>query len=104
MNELPALPVLTVDVLKTLKFDLELHINGGDKYSMRVVTNNDYGISVSTETNGSPNYIVTSKEMYMKSNRDVVMDMRKKPWGLDAFVAAYNQAAADIARSEGRGE
>lgn len=88
--------VLTVDILKSLKFGMHLHLNGGDKYSKRVETNDEWGIAVSTETNGSPDYLITSKEIYMMANHDVVMDMRKKPWDLEAFVAAYNASRANV--------
>jgi hypothetical protein len=87
--------VLTVDILKSLKFGLHLHLNGGDEFSKRVETNEEWGIAVSTETNGSPDYIITSKEIYMMANHDVMMDMRKKPWGLEAFVADYNASRAN---------
>ena len=87
--------ILTVDILKSLKFGLNLHLNGGDKYSKRIETNDEWGIAVSTETNGSPDYLITSKEIYMVANHDVVMDMRKKPWDLEAFVAAYNASRAN---------
>lgn len=93
--------VLTVDVLKTLKFGLHLHITGGDEYSKIVETNDEWGIAVSTETNGSPDYLITSKEIYMMANHDVVMDMRKKPWDLEGFVAAYNASRANAERSHG---
>lgn len=84
-----------MDILKSLKFGLHLRLNGGDKYSKRVETNDEWGIAVSTETNGSPDYLITSKEIYMMANHDVVMDMRKKPWDLEGFVAAYNASRAN---------
>jgi hypothetical protein len=32
----------------------------------------------------------------MMANHDVMMDMRKKPWDLEAFVAAYNASRANV--------
>lgn len=87
--------VLTVDILKSLTFKLHLHLNGGSEYSSRIEKNDEWGIALNTETNGSPNYTITTKELYMLANHDVVMDMRKKPWDLDGFVAAYNASRAN---------
>ena len=84
--------VLTVAILKTLKFSLSIHVNGGDKYSQRVETNEEWGLAVSTETNGSPQYIITSKTLYMTARPEVSMNMKQRPWDLEAFVASYNQA------------
>ena len=88
--------VLTVDILKSLKFWLHLHLNGGDEFSKRVETNDEWGVAGITETHGPPGHLITAKEIYMMANHDVVMDMRKKPWDLEGFVAAYNASRANV--------
>lgn len=88
---------LTVEILRSLKFGLHLHLNGGSKFSTRVETNEEWGIAVSTETNGSPNYMITAKTIYMMADHDVRMDMLSKPWDLAAFVSAYNASRAKTA-------
>ena len=52
---------LTVDSLKKLKVRLKVHLNGGSKFSSRTDDNEDYGVCVTVETNGSPQYKVTSQ-------------------------------------------
>ncbi len=91
----PTLPTLTVEILKALPFKLSLHLNGGSKFSKRVVSNDEWGISVSTETNGSPEYLITDKQMLVDAAPEISLDLRAKDRNLDDFCRRYNEFRAD---------
>lgn len=80
---------LTVDKLKSLTFDL-FFMSAGISGQRRSSKNDEWGISVATETNGGPNYVVKSKTISMINAPEVSADILKKPIDLDGFVAAYN--------------
>ncbi len=84
---------LTVDSLKKMKVRLKMHLNGGDKFSARTEDNEDYGVCVTVETNGRPQYKVTSRVLFAPKV-DIVVDLlaidREKQ--MADFCEAYNTA------------
>lgn len=81
---------LTVGILKTLKFDLRFHLNGGSEYSARIVGNDEYRLFVQTETDGSPNYRVVSKKLGVDGAPEIMLDLTAKERDLQGFCDAYN--------------
>lgn len=86
---------LTVDILKTLKFGLRMHLNGGENYSTRIEGNDEYGLYVTTHTDGSPNYLITEKRLGVDDTPEITLDLRSKERDLQAFCDAYNSRAND---------
>ena len=56
-------PPLTPLILKALPFTFQIHVNGGSKFSKRISTNEEYGLSLCEETNGSPNFRRTARTL-----------------------------------------
>lgn len=84
---------LTVDILKTLKFGLRMHLNGGENYSTRIDGNDEYGLCVTTHTDGSPNYRITEKRLGVDDAEEITLDLMAKERDLQAFCEAYNSRA-----------
>jgi hypothetical protein len=84
---------LTVDILKTLKFGLRMHLNGGENYSSRIDGNDEYKLRVETHTNGSPDYRITSKTLGVDDAPEIELDLMAKDRDLQAFCDAYNSRA-----------
>jgi hypothetical protein len=82
---------LTPDVLKTLKFGLRMHLNGGDKHSARVTGNDEYGLSWTRKTNGSPEYLIIEDILEVDGNPDIRVDMRAEDRDIEGFCRAYNE-------------
>jgi hypothetical protein len=82
---------LTPDVLKSLKFSFRMHLNGGSHHSARVTGNDDYGLSWTRKTDGSPNYLITEDTLEVDGNPEIRLDMHTKDPDLDGFCRAYNE-------------
>lgn len=81
---------LTPEKLKAAKFGLRQHLNGGNKFSSRTDGNDEWGIAVTTETDGSPHYNITAKTLSVDGT-SIAIDMRKKPVDLEGFCQQYNE-------------
>lgn len=83
---------LTLESVKKLKLRLKQHLNGGDKYSSRTDDNEDYGVCVTVETNGRPEYKITSRVLFAP-RVETVVDLRAadRDQQLVAFCEEYNR-------------
>jgi len=90
MSETP----LTPEILKTLKFGLRMHLNGGNEYSTRIEGNDEYGLHVTTHTNGSPNYRIIEKRLGVDDAQEITLDLMAKERDLQSFCDAYNSRKA----------
>ena len=86
---------LTVEILKSLKFGLRMHLNGGDSYSARIDGNGDWGLQVETHTDGSPNYRILSKTLSMDGHPKIELNLMDKGRDFQAFCDAYNHVVND---------
>jgi len=91
MNDTSERPPLTVEILKTLKFELSMHVNGGSKFSKKITRNEQYKLALVTQTNGSPQYKLTEKRL-IKEGSELELDLLKGIPDLAGFCEQYNQA------------
>ena len=81
-----------MDILKALQFRLAMHLSG-ENYSARIDGNDEYGLCVETRTDGSPDYHLTSKRLYINAAPEIELDLMANDCDLQAFCDAYNSWA-----------
>ena len=84
-----------VEKLKRLKFRQELHLNGGSNYSTTVLANFQFGLSIIRETDGSPDFNITSRRLECRANEEISLDLMESPLDLEGFVEQFNEWRAN---------
>jgi len=81
---------LTVEQLKKCAFSQQCHVNGGSKFSSTTATNEEYGLSIYTRTNGSPDYKIKVKELSIIGKPNQYISLLGESPDFAGFVEKYN--------------
>lgn len=85
---------LTVEQLKKCAFSQQCHVNGGSNYSSTTEINEEYGLSIYTRTNGSPDYKIKVRELSvigkLRLKQGLHISLLGESPDFAWFVAKYN--------------
>jgi len=82
---------LTPEILKSLKFKMHMHLNGGSEWSAMLNVNEEWGLSYTKTTSGSPDYKIQDRILSMKGDPEVSLDLMQDDPDFQDFCDRYNQ-------------